>query len=93
MESARKLKEAGITEKTDKENSKGTRLDYATELADARIRAQRKVEAARIAVMVEGRENARRLPKRSIMTLLPLSTRKNAIPLPNWRNQGRRAGR
>lgn len=56
MESARKLKEAGITEKTDKENSKGTRLDYAAELADARIRAQRKVEAARIAVMVEGRE-------------------------------------
>lgn len=45
MESARKLKEAGITEKTDKENSKGTRLDYAAELADARIRAQRKVEA------------------------------------------------
>ena len=37
LESARKLKEAGITEKTDKENSKGTRLDYAAELADARL--------------------------------------------------------
>lgn len=64
MESARKLKEAGITEKADKENSKGTRLDYAAELADARIRAQRKVEAARIAVMVEGREKRKALAEK-----------------------------
>lgn len=64
MESARKLKEAGITEKTDKENSKGTRLDYAAELADARIRAQQKVEAARIAVMVEGREKRKALAEK-----------------------------
>nr|DAE18508.1 MAG TPA: tail tape measure protein [Myoviridae sp. ctgpD8] len=57
IESARKLKEAGITEKAGKKgNSKGTIFDYTAELADARLRAQQKVEAARIAVMVEGRE-------------------------------------
>lgn len=35
--------------------------DYQNELADARVRAQQKIEAARIAVMVEGREKRKTL--------------------------------
>lgn len=55
------LEKAGIENKNDHKDDKKTPRDYATELADARIRAQQKVEAARIAVMVEGREKRKAL--------------------------------
>lgn len=53
IESAKKLKEAGIKEKT-KKDPKGDKHDYTNELADARVRAQQKIEATRIAIMTEG---------------------------------------
>ena len=55
-EARKELKAANIKDKMKvKAPVKGgkTETDYTAELADARIRAQRKVEAARIAVMVE----------------------------------------
>lgn len=54
LESAKKLKEAGIKEKTKDKDSKTDKRDYSSELADARVRAQQKIEAARIAVMNDG---------------------------------------
>lgn len=47
---------------TGKKNKGGKSVnDYQNELADARVRAQQKIEAARIAVMVEGREKRKTL--------------------------------
>lgn len=65
IESARKLKEAGIKENTGNNGGyKNEKRDYSAELADARLRAQRKVEAARIALMVEGREKRKALARK-----------------------------
>ena len=66
-EAREELKAANIKDKIKvKAPVKGgkTETDYAAELADARIRAQRKVEAARIAVMVEGREKRKALAEK-----------------------------
>lgn len=64
-EAAKKmLKAAGIDdyEKDKKDTGKSAR-DYQDELADARIKAQQKLEAARIAVMKEGIEKRQKLAK------------------------------
>lgn len=53
-----------ITGKKDKGGSKVEKHDYTTELTDARIRAQQKVEAARIAVMVDGRDKRKAIAQK-----------------------------
>lgn len=66
-EARKELKAANIKDKIKvKTPVKGgkTETDYQNELADARIRAQQKVEAARIAVMVEGREKRKALAEK-----------------------------
>lgn len=66
-EAREELKAANIKDKIKvKTPVKGgkTETDYQNELADARIRAQQKVEAARIAVMVEGREKRKALAEK-----------------------------
>lgn len=67
-EAAKKmLKAAGIDdyEKDEKDTGKSAR-DYQDELADARIKAQQKLEAARIAVMKEGIEKRQKLAKQEL---------------------------
>lgn len=67
-EAAKKmLKAAGIDdyEKDKKDTGKSAR-DYQDELADARIKAQQKLEAARIAVMKEGIEKRQKLAKQEL---------------------------
>ena len=61
IEAAKKLKDAGIKEKADKKDTPNGKHDYTTELADARIRVQQKIEAARIAIMQEGYEKRKAL--------------------------------
>lgn len=66
-EARKELKAANIKDKIKvKTPVKGgkTVTDYQNELVDARIRAQQKVEAARIAVMVEGREKRKALAEK-----------------------------
>lgn len=63
IQDAEKKLEA-ITGKKDKGGSKVEKHDYTTELTDARIRAQQKVEAARIAVMVEGRDKRKAIAQK-----------------------------
>lgn len=49
----------------DDDNGKKTcKKDYQSELADARLRAQQKIEAARIALMVEGREKRKAIARK-----------------------------
>ncbi|EOA58313.1 hypothetical protein [Phocaeicola massiliensis] len=65
------LKKAGIrkkvTEDPDPERNTGkSALDYRQELADARIRAQQKLEAARIAVMTEGYKKRKAIARREL---------------------------
>lgn len=65
---AEKLKGGRIKEKED-EKGKGTgksALDYQNELADARVRAQQKVEAARIAVMQDGYKKRQALARKEL---------------------------
>lgn len=62
IESEEKKLEA-ITGKKEKRDGKSA-SDYQDELADARLRAQQKVEAARIAVMVEGRAKRKALARK-----------------------------
>lgn len=64
LESAKKLKEAGIKEKTEDKDSKTDKRDYSSELADARVRAQQKIEAARIAMMQEGYEKRKAITRK-----------------------------
>lgn len=67
-EAAKKmLKAAGIDdyEKDKKDTGKSAR-DYQDELADARIKAQQKLEAARIAVMKDGIEKRQKLAKQEL---------------------------
>lgn len=65
-EAAKKiLKAAGIDEYEKPDTGKSAR-DYQDELADARIKAQQKLEAARIAVMKEGIEKRQKLAKQEL---------------------------
>ena len=65
IEAAKKLKAAGIDEYEKPDTGKSAR-DYQDELADARIKAQQKLEAARIAVMKEGIEKRQKLAKQEL---------------------------
>lgn len=65
-EAAKKiLKAAGIDEYEKPDTGKSAR-DYQDELADARIKAQQKLEAARIAVMKDGIEKRQKLAKQEL---------------------------
>lgn len=65
-EAAKKiLKSAGIDKYKKPDTGKSAR-DYQDELADARIKAQQKLEAARIAVMKDGIEKRQRLAKQEL---------------------------
>ena len=65
-EAAKKiLKNAGIDEYEKPDTGKSAR-DYQDELADARIKAQQKLEAARIAVMKDGIEKRQKLAKQEL---------------------------
>lgn len=65
-EAAKKiLKAAGIDDYEKKDTGKSAR-DYQDELADARIKAQQKLEAARIAVMKDGSEKRQKLAKQEL---------------------------
>lgn len=65
-EAAKKiLKAAGIDDYEKKDTGKSAR-DYQDELADARIKAQQKLEAARIAVMKDGIEKRQKLAKQEL---------------------------
>lgn len=68
MDLARDVNAADLTfnpKKEDKDTGKSAR-DYRDELADARIKAQQKLEAARIAVMKDGIEKRRKLAKQEL---------------------------
>lgn len=65
IEAAKKLKAAGIDEYENPDKGKSAR-DYQDELADARIKAQQKLEAARIAVMKDGIEKRQKLAKQEL---------------------------
>lgn len=65
IEAAKKLKDAGIDEYEKPDTGKSAR-DYQDELADARIKAQQKLEAARIAVMKDGIEKRQKLAKQEL---------------------------
>lgn len=62
IEAAKKLKAAGIDEYEKPDTGKSAR-DYQDELADARIKAQQKLEAARTSVMKDGIEKRQKLAK------------------------------
>lgn len=65
-EAAKKILEAaGIDEYENPDTGKSAR-DYQDELADARIKAQQKLEAARIAVMKDGIEKRQKLAKQEL---------------------------
>lgn len=65
-EAAKKiLKAAGIDDYEKKDAGKSAR-DYQDELADARIKAQQKLETARIAVMKDGIEKRQKLAKQEL---------------------------
>ena len=65
IEAAKKLKAAGIDEYEKPDTGKSAR-DYQDELADARVKAQQKLEAARIAVMKDGIEKRQKLAKQEL---------------------------
>ena len=65
IEAAKKLKAAGIDEYEKPDTGKSAR-DYQDELADARIKAQQKLEAARIAVMKDGIEKRQKPAKQEL---------------------------
>lgn len=65
IEAAKKLEAAGIDEYEKPDTGKSAR-DYQDELADARIKAQQKLEAARIAVMKDGIEKRQKLAKQEL---------------------------
>lgn len=65
IEAAKKLKDAGIDEYEKPDTGKSAR-DYQDELTDARIKAQQKLEAARIAVMKDGIEKRRKLARQEL---------------------------
>lgn len=65
IEAAKKLKAAGIDDYEKPDTGKSAR-DYQDELADARIKAQQKLEAARTAVMKDGIEKRQKLAKQEL---------------------------
>ena len=94
-EAREELKAANIKDKIKvKAPVKGgkTETDYAAELADARIRAQRKVEAARIAVMVEGREKRKALAEKEYNDTLAAIAKEERDTLAKL-EKSRKAGR
>lgn len=94
-EAREELKAANIKDKIKvKAPVKGgkTETDYTAELADARIRAQRKVEAARIAVMVEGREKRKALAEKEYNDTLAAIDKEERDTLAKLK-KSRKAGR
>lgn len=65
IEAAKKLKAAGIDDYEKKDTGKSAR-DYQDELADARIKAQQKLEAARTSVMKDGIEKRQKLANQEL---------------------------
>lgn len=67
--------------------------DYQNELADARVRAQQKIEAARIAVMVEGREKRKTLAAKEYndtLAAIDKEERDSLAKLEKSRKEGRK---
>ena len=58
------LNDAGISENDNKEETKSTKTDYATQLADARVKAQQTTEKLRLQIMLEGIAKRKALAKR-----------------------------
>ena len=57
------LNDAGISESENKEETKSTKTDYATQLADARVKAQQTTEKLRLQIMMEGIAKRKALAK------------------------------
>ena len=57
------LNDAGISENDNKEETKSTKTDYATQLADARVKAQQTTEKLRLQIMLEGIAKRKALAK------------------------------
>lgn len=57
------LNDAGISESDNKEETKSTKTDYATQLADARVKAQQTTEKLRLQIMMEGIAKRKALAK------------------------------
>ena len=57
------LNDAGISENDNKEETKSTKTDYATQLADARVKAQQTTEKLRLQIMMEGIAKRKALAK------------------------------
>lgn len=57
------LNDAGISENDNKEETKSTKTDYATQLADARVKAQQTTEKLRLQIMQEGIAKRKALAK------------------------------
>ena len=57
------LNDAGISENDNKEETKSTKTDYATQLADARVKAQQTTEKLRLQIMIEGIAKRKALAK------------------------------
>lgn len=94
-EARKELKAANIKDKIKvKTPVKGgkTVTDYQNELVDARIRAQQKVEAARIAVMVEGREKRKALAEKEYNDTLAAIAKEERDTLAKL-EKSRKAGR
>lgn len=65
-EAAKKILEAAGIDEYEKPDTGKSARDYQDELADARIKAQQKLEAARIAVMKDGIEKRQKLAKQEL---------------------------
>ena len=63
-ELAKAKKELNIYDFKDKKQTEKSQTEYQNELVDARIRAQQKIEAARISVMAEGREKRKAIARK-----------------------------
>jgi hypothetical protein len=57
------LNDAGISESDNKEETKSTKTDYASQLADARVKAQQTTEKLRLQIMLEGIAKRKALAK------------------------------
>lgn len=57
------LNDAGISESENKEETKSTKTDYATQLSDARVKAQQTTEKLRLQIMMEGIAKRKALAK------------------------------
>ena len=57
------LNDAGISESANKEETKNAKTDYASQLADARVKAQQTTEKLRLQIMLEGIAKRKALAK------------------------------